>query len=108
MPTHNLPFANRSGELKLAELEKNMLRGMDTRSLTSKVLRQVFYKGRRVVGLDVSRIMLDRFPLNTIYHSPFFAIPNYIGADRLNSDSPPRMVFVGRAGRAAGYPNIVE
>lgn len=82
MPTHNLPFANRSGELKLAELEKNMLRGMDTRSLTSKVLRQVFYKGRRVVGLDVSRIMLDRFPLNTIYHSPFFAIPNYIGADR--------------------------
>ena len=82
MPDHNLPFANRSGELKLAELEKNMLRGMDTRSVTSKVLRQVFYKGRRVVGLDASRIVLDRYPSNTIYHSPFFAIPNYIGADR--------------------------
>lgn len=82
LPGYNLPFANRGGELKLAEWEKNMLRGMDTRSLTSKVLRQIFYKGRRTFGLDSSKITLDRYPLRTIYHSPFFAIPNYIGADR--------------------------
>ncbi|MEZ0539184.1 glycosyltransferase family 4 protein [Fibrella arboris] len=82
LPDYNLSFANRAGELKLAEWEKNMLRGMDTRSFTSRVLRHVFYKGRRTVGLDSSRISLDRYPAKTVYHSPFFAIPNYIGSDR--------------------------
>ncbi|MBO0952405.1 glycosyltransferase family 4 protein [Fibrella forsythiae] len=82
MPEYHLPFANRGGELQLAEWEKNLLRGMNTRSLLSKSLRHVFYKGRRAIGLDSSRIMLDRYPTKTIYHSPFFAIPNYVGSDR--------------------------
>lgn len=82
LPGYTLPFANRSGELKLAEWEKNMLRGLDTRSFMSRSLRHVFYKGRRTIGLDTSRIILDRYPKGTIYHSPFFAIPNYVGSDR--------------------------
>ncbi|MEZ0483580.1 glycosyltransferase family 4 protein [Fibrella aquatica] len=82
MPDRNLSFANRAGELQLAEWEKNMLRGMDTRSFMSKAFRHVFYTGRRAFGLDSSRISLDRYPNKTVYHSPFFAIPNYIGSDR--------------------------
>lgn len=82
LPTRNLPFANRAGELKLAEWEKNLLCGMDTRSSASKALRYLFYNGKRSVGLDSSHIALDRYPTGTVYHSPFFAIPDYIGANR--------------------------
>lgn len=82
MPNYNLPFANRGGELKLAELEKNLLRRLDTRSVSSKVLRRIFYKGRLAFSLNSSRIMMDRYPAGTVYHSPFFAIPTYIGSNR--------------------------
>jgi glycosyltransferase involved in cell wall biosynthesis len=82
MPAYNLPFANRAVELKLAEWEKNLLRGIDTRSLTSKALRYLSYKGKRAIRLDSSRIALDRYPAGTVYHSPFFAIPDYIGSNR--------------------------
>ncbi len=82
LPAYNLPFANRTGELKLAEWEKNLLRNMDTHSYMSKALRYILYKGRRAVGLDSSKIVLDRYPARTIYHSPFFAIPNNVGSDR--------------------------
>ena len=82
MPNYNLPFANRASELKLAELEKNLLRRLDTRSFGSRALRHVLYKSRVALGLNSSRISMDRYPTGTIYHSPFFAIPGYVGSNR--------------------------
>lgn len=82
MPTHHLPFANRTGELRLAELEKNVLRRLDSRGMGSKLLRHVFYKTRKATGLYSSRISPDRYPKGTVYHSPFFAIPTNVGKDR--------------------------
>ena len=82
MPDYKLPFANNALEMQVAEVEKKMLQGLDKGSTESKILRWFFYKGRWLLQLNTSKIVLDRYPARTIYHSPFFAIPTNIGADR--------------------------
>jgi glycosyltransferase involved in cell wall biosynthesis len=72
------PFVNSRTEQTCAGLENVLLAPAPVQSLYTKVLRQVFFRGRQVLNADRTRFRADRLPAQAVYHSPFYAIPEDI------------------------------
>lgn len=75
----NLPlFVNPAGEQRLARLENALLSPFDLSGIPSKVIRQLFYRSRKVLQAEQARFNVRQFPEGAVYHSTFFPLPEAV------------------------------
>ena len=77
-----LAFVNRPAERRLAAVENAVLSPFSTAGLPSKVIREGFYRTRKALRAEASRFDTRQWPAGSIYHSPFYPIPETVGRDR--------------------------
>lgn len=70
------PFVNSAGAQRAARLENALLRPFGPRSLPTKLIRQLTYQTRRTLGREQARFEVAQLPARTVYHSPFFPVPD--------------------------------
>lgn len=75
-------FVNRPAERRQAAIENGLLGPFPLNSLPTKVIRQVFYRGKKMLGNDEARFDTKQFPRNSIYHSTLYPIPDAVRQDR--------------------------
>lgn len=75
-------FVNRPAERRMATIENGLLASFSLNSLPTKVIRQTFYQGKKMRGGNEARFDTKLFPKGSIYHSPFYPIPDAVGQDR--------------------------
>ncbi len=71
-------FVNRSAEQRWAVIENALLNPFAASSLPSKIIREGFYQARKALGAEEARFDLGHWPTDSIYHSPFYPIPEVI------------------------------
>ena len=75
-------FVNRPAERRQAALENAVLSPFAIDSLPSKVIREGFYRTRKALRVEEARFDTRQWPEGSIYHSPFYPIPEAVGKDR--------------------------
>ncbi|GAA4415227.1 hypothetical protein GCM10023187_45530 [Nibrella viscosa] len=81
-PDQTIPFVNRRQEQFWAGLENTLLRPFGRSSLSTKGIRQLFYQARKRLNAEQANFSGVNLPHGTIYHAPFYAIPEAIGRMR--------------------------
>lgn len=75
-------FVNRPVDQAWGRAENALLKPLPISSLPSKVIREGFYRTRRLVGAEMARFDTRRWPMDSIYHSPFYPLPKAVGQNR--------------------------
>ena len=75
-------FVNRPAERRQAALENALLSPFALDSLPAKAIREGFYRTRKSFRADEARFDTRPWPAGSIYHSPFYPIPEAVGKDR--------------------------
>ncbi len=75
-------FVNRRTERGQALLENTLLSPFTVDSLPTKAIREGFYRTRKLFQAQEARFNTRQWPTRSIYHSPFYPIPEEIGKDR--------------------------
>ncbi|GAA4451952.1 hypothetical protein GCM10023189_14560 [Nibrella saemangeumensis] len=77
-PNKAVPFVNRSGDQFWAGVENGLLRPFGRSSLPTKAIRYLFYQSRKRLRAEQADFNGIELPNGTIYHAPFYAIPEAI------------------------------
>lgn len=75
-------FVNRRTERGAAVLENALLGPFTVNSLPTKAIREGFYRTRKSFRAGEARLDTRRWPAGSIYHSPFYSIPEAVAEDR--------------------------
>lgn len=75
-------FMNRPAECRFAAAENTLLKPFGRRSLPTKLLREFFYRSRRMLRAEQARFDTSQWPVGSIYHATFYPIPPTVAADR--------------------------
>ena len=75
-------FVNRPAERRQAGLENALLSPFAVDSLPTKVIREGFHRVRKAARAEESRFDIRQWPTGSIYHSPFYPIPEVVGKNR--------------------------
>jgi glycosyltransferase involved in cell wall biosynthesis len=71
-------FVNRSTERQWGRVENALLSPFAVSSLPSKVIREAFYRTKKLLHTDEARLDPTQWAANSIYHSPFYPIPEAV------------------------------
>ena len=71
-------FVNRPIERKQAMIENGLLSPFQINSLPTKIIREGFYQTRKSFQIEKARFDTRQWPTGSIYHSPFYSIPETI------------------------------
>lgn len=80
--TYAPPFVHPAGAQTVARLENALLNPFGPRSLPTKLIRQVTYRTRRALGREQARFDAAQLPERTVYHAPFFPVPDGLRQSR--------------------------
>ena len=75
-------FVNRPAERRRAGLENALLSPFPVSSLPTKVIREGFHRAKKAARAEESRFDTRQWPTGSIYHSPFYPIPEAVSKDR--------------------------
>lgn len=78
IPVKTPGFINRSGEQRLAAFENALLEPFGLTSTPSKVIRQLFYRSRKLLNAGNAKFDIASFPRASVYHSTFFPLPEAV------------------------------
>lgn len=75
-------FMNRRTERGQARIENMLLSPFAVGSLPTKAIREGFYRTRKSLRADEARFDTRQWPTGSIYHAPFYPIPEAVANDR--------------------------
>ena len=75
-------FVNRPAEQRRAGLENALLSSFAVDSLPTKVIREGLYRVKKAVRAEESRFDTRQWPTGSVYHSPFYPVPEAVGKNR--------------------------
>ena len=75
-------FVNRPIERRQAVLENQLLKPFSVSGMPTKLIREGFYRVRKSLRAEEARFDTRQWPANSIYHAPFYAIPESVSQDK--------------------------
>lgn len=76
------PLANSPSDRRWARLENALLKPLEPTSQSTKLIRGGLEQVRQVLGMKPEPMPVNKWPVGSVYHSPFFPIPTAVANAR--------------------------